>query len=102
MTWPDVNGSQQGTKHDADKPRYDLVPWVAVSVVVKVLTFGAKKYGAENWRGVENWRRRYFAAALRHVFNWWGGERCDPETGLPHLAHAVCCLLFILELESGE
>lgn len=26
-------------------------------------------------------------------------ERLDPESGLPHLAHAACCLLFALELD---
>ena len=28
-----------------------------------------------------------------------GGEQLDPESKLPHLAHAVCCLLFILWFE---
>jgi hypothetical protein len=24
------------------------------------------------------------------------GAKADPESGLPHLAHAVCCVLFLL------
>ena len=27
------------------------------------------------------------------------GEELDPETNLSHIAHAVCCLLFKLEVE---
>ena len=27
------------------------------------------------------------------------GEKLDPETGLSHMAHALCCLLFKLEIE---
>jgi hypothetical protein len=42
---------------------------------------------------------RYFDAAQRHLWAWWEGEARDPESGLPHLAHAVACLLFVLALE---
>lgn len=86
-------------KHDQDKPRWDLLPLEAVGYVVDVLTFGAKKYAPDGWRQVPEWRRRYYAAALRHLVAWWKGERVDPESGLPHLAHAGCCLLFLAELD---
>jgi len=91
-----------GKKHDQGKPQWDLVPWAAQGEVVEVLTFGADKYGPENWRQVDNSRRRYFAAALRHTIAWFKGEKRDPESGLHHLAHAICCLLFLLEKELGE
>ena len=35
-------------------------------------------------------------ACHRHLQAWWSGERLDKESGLPHLAHAVCCLLFLM------
>lgn len=87
------------TKHDGEKARWDLLPLGAVGQVVDVLTFGAKKYAPDNWRTVPEYRRRYYAAALRHMVAWWRGERVDAESGLPHLAHAACCLLFIADLE---
>jgi len=34
---------------------------------------------------------------LRHLTAWWAGEDLDPESGLHHLAHAACCLMFLLE-----
>ena len=40
-------------------------------------------------------RARYFSAAHRHIHAWVGGELRDRESGLPHLAHAVCCLLLL-------
>lgn len=93
----------EGLKHDQDKARWDLLPWRAASEVVDVLTFGAQKYAPDNWRRVKGWRWRYFAAAIRHIVAWWRGEKRDPETGRHHLAHGVCCILFILELElEGE
>lgn len=66
---------------------------------MKVLAYGAKRYGEDNWRMVPNARRRYYAAAMRHIAAWWGGERNDPDSGHHHLAHAVASLLFLLELE---
>lgn len=56
---------------------------------------GAEKYGERNWERGIAWSR-VFAAALRHLWAWWRGENADPETGLPHLAHAACNLLFLL------
>lgn len=86
----------QGVKYDQDKDRWDLVPWTEFKQVVKVLTHGATKYAPENWQKVENPRNRYFAAAQRHFTAWREGEIIDPDSGLPHLACAICCLLFLM------
>ena len=88
-----------GRKDDQEKARYDLLPPRALHSVVEVLTFGARKYAPDNWRMVPDRRRRYFAAALRHLWAWWRGEMCDRESGVHHLAHAACCILFILDEE---
>ncbi len=84
-----------GRKDDREKPRWDLLPFEALAPIVDVLTYGARKYAPENWRIVPDARRRYYAAAMRHMVAWWAGERNDPETGMSHLAHAGCCLLFL-------
>lgn len=89
-------------KHDAGKARWDLLPMGATAAVVDVLTFGATKYGPHSWRGIDDARARYYAAAMRHLVAWWRGETVDPESGLPHLAHAACCLLFLIEKENDE
>ena len=88
-----------GRKLDAGKPRWSLLPWNALGAVVSVLEFGARKYAPGNWRHVPDARTRYFDAAQRHLLAWWSGEKSDPETQFPHLAHALCCLLFLLALE---
>jgi hypothetical protein len=92
----------EGKKYDSGKPDWSLLPFKAVSETVDVLTFGAKKYGPENWRLVPNAKKRYLAAAFRHVVAYAMGEKKDPESGLSHLSHALCCLLFILELEKDD
>ena len=94
----------KGIKYDGEKPKMNLLPPKAIIEVGKVLTFGAEKYGAENWKELEDLQNRYTAGALRHIFAHMDGEKLDPETGLSHMAHALCCLLFKLEieLEDGE
>ncbi len=93
---------EEGRKDDSGKLRYDLLPWKSLREVVGVLTFGAIKYAPDNWRHVPDAKARYTSAFFRHVEAWRGGETHDPETGLHHLAHAICCLLFLLELDHGK
>lgn len=87
--------AEGGTKFDAGKNRLDLLPFDALGEVGRVLTFGANKYDDRNWEKGMSWGR-CLGAGLRHVFAWARGERKDPETGLNHLAHAICCFLFLL------
>jgi hypothetical protein len=91
-----------GMKYDEDKPSYTLIPANSEEAVAKVLTFGAKKYDRDNWKKVNNAEWRYVDAALRHISSHRRGETIDPESGLPHLAHAICSLYFLLELEHGK
>ena len=86
-----------GKKYDGEKPKMYLLPPKALTEVAKVLTFGANKYDENNWKKLDNLQNRYSGAALRHIFAHMDGEEFDDETGLDHLAHAICCLLFKLE-----
>lgn len=86
---------QQGIKHDAGKPRMDLVPPDAVIAMACVLADGAKKYGDRNWELGMAWSRPY-AALLRHLYAWWGGEDIDPESGRQHLWHVLTNAAFLV------
>jgi hypothetical protein len=87
-----------GVKHDAEKPDMSLLSNTALVKVAEVMTFGKKKYSAHNWRGGFFWSRP-LAAAARHLYAYIGGEDKDPETGLSHIAHCMCCLMMVLEFE---
>jgi hypothetical protein len=89
-----------GFGSSAAKARFDLLPWAAIREIGRVLAHGAIKYGDNNWQHVENPRPRYFAAAMRHLTAWWDGEQEDIESKLSHLAHAGCCILFLLWFDS--
>jgi len=72
-----------------------LLPFDALEHVARVLTFGAKKYSAHNWRKGFDWERLE-DAMLRHYLAYTRYEDLDPESGELHLAHMCCCALFLL------
>lgn len=88
-----------GRKDDSEKPRMELLPTVPLRAIAEVLTFGAKKYDSHNWRGGIEYSR-LIGAAMRHLTSYNEGEDKDPESGLSHLAHLGCCVLFLLEQEA--
>ena len=90
------NAATLGVKYDKDKPKWNLLPWDELEDVVKVLTFGAKKYAPDNWKFVDDANNRYMDAAMRHLVAHQQGETRDDESGESHIAHAICCLLFML------
>lgn len=86
-------------KDDQKKSRVDLIPSQPLIEVGHVLRVGAMKYGDHNWRRGMAWSRLY-SAALRHMYAWFDGQDIDEESGMSHLAHATCCLLFLMEFQS--
>lgn len=92
----------EGRKFDNGKLQYGLIPPLALEEVAAVLTYGAVKYAPENWRKVPDAVRRYTDAAMRHGEAFRKGEHYDSESRLHHLAHRICCDLFILQLELEE
>jgi hypothetical protein len=107
----------QGVKGDAGKPDLSLISPVWIFGVADVLTYGAKKRGAHNWRkGLAI--TRLCAGALRHIFQFLMGEDldrdddcegcriadanpaepCTKHSGKHHLFCASCNLMFASEL----
>lgn len=91
-----------GSKDDQEKNRLDLIEPEFIEGVGKVLTFGANKYEPNNWQKVEDAEDRYYAAALRHLMAWRKGEKIDPESGLSHLYHVACNIMFLQHFEREE
>lgn len=86
--------TSSGVKYDSEKPRLDLIDSDFLVGLAKVLTFGAKKYAAHNWRGGISYSR-LVGAAYRHLGAINTGEDNDPESGLPHVYHLACCVMFL-------
>lgn len=82
-------------KYDQGKADWSLMPFEALEGVVKVLEFGAQKYSRDNWKvGGGLTVTRVLNSCLRHVFAYVRGEKLDPESGLSHIDHAMCNLIF--------
>ncbi len=78
-------------KHDGGKPDFSHISYELMETVARVREFGARKYSRNNWKkGFKV--TRSIAAALRHIVAFGNGQTNDPESGLTHLGHAVCCL----------
>lgn len=97
-----ADGDLGGAKYDHGKVLFrPLTRGLARSLheVARVLTFGANKYAEDSWQTAPNAAVRYENALDRHLNAWKMGEGYDPESGLHHLAHAACNVLFILWFE---
>lgn len=91
----------EGTKYDDDKIPLDLLSPYFLSGTAEVLKFGAAKYAPYNWaKGIKY--SRVFSAMQRHLWAFWAGEDLDEDTGLPHLWHAGCCLMFLTHYEAAD
>lgn len=89
--------SEEATKADTGKPPCELLSPIAMIGTANVLAFGAKKYSANNWRKGLAWGR-IIGAISRHLYAFMSGEDLDPETGLPHVDHLGCEVMFLQEL----
>jgi hypothetical protein len=85
-----------GHKADTGKIPCELLAPSAMLGTAAVLDFGAKKYARENWRKGLAWSR-VIGAILRHLFAFMAGEDLDKETGLPHIDHVACEVMFLQE-----
>ena len=89
-----------GTKFDAGKLRYSLLPEGSVTSIVQVLEYGAVKYQPNGWQTVPDARVRYYDALMRHLSAWYAGELHDSESGLPHMSHVLCNAAFLFWLDN--
>jgi hypothetical protein len=94
--WAAHDKATAAVKYDDNKPDWSLVPFESLEGMVKVLEFGAKKYDGWNWTNGGGFSyTRVLRSCLRHIFAYMRGENNDPESGLSHIHHAMCNLLFI-------
>lgn len=88
-------------KNSAGKPSMVFLPWQELEDVARVENHGAQKYERGNWQ--KGTPEDYLDAALRHISARLQGRYLDDEgpdpSRLPHLAHAICSLLFAMWLD---
>ncbi len=98
---PDTTNQTAGTKYDAGKLQYSLVPPYALAEVARNLTAGLEKYKQRNnWQLVPNAEQRYLDALYRHLEAHRRGEIYDTDSTTPnmyHLSAVIVNAMFLLE-----
>lgn len=90
-----------GSRFNTGKTQWGLVDFSALEGMVKVLEFGAQKYGIGNWqKGLTT--VSIIESLLRHLFAYLKGEDIDSETGLKHVDHALCNAMFLAYMEKNK
>jgi len=93
-----LNTDERGTcaRFNGGKVRLTLVPLHLLMGAARVFIHGTKKYAPWNWAKGGPWSTP-MDCLLRHLIKWWFfGEEYDRDSGLHHLDHAMCNLLFLL------
>jgi len=63
--------------------------------MAEVLAYGAKKYARNNWRKPIKDVCQIVDSLLRHIAALMSGEIKDPESGLLHIGHIMCNIMFL-------
>lgn len=86
--------NQQALRFNQGKPKYSLLDLGSFEWTVEVLEFGAEKYERNNWKkGLP--LSEILDSLMRHVKGLQNGEFLDPESGLPHIGHLGCNVMFL-------
>jgi len=86
--------SKEAMRFNGGKTRWGLVDFDSIEDIAKVLEFGAQKYDDHNWKkGLKS--DEVVESLLRHIFAYLRGEDIDPESGLPHVGHMGCNVMFL-------
>lgn len=85
-----------GVKQVMEEPKtpIHLMTPQFIEGVAEVLQHGASKYKPNNWMAGMSWST-VFGGIMRHLWAFFRGEELDKESGLPHLAHAACGIMFL-------
>lgn len=84
----------KGKRNNKGKPKWNLLEFKTLEGLIRVLEWGANKYGIDNWKkGLPV--TEVLESGLRHQFEFQSGIDIDSETGLHHIDHAICNLYFI-------
>ena len=86
-------------KSDEGKIDFNLITPDFLKEVAEILTKGASEYGKNNWRRCKE-PDRFNSAVMRHWNEYRRGVKVDKDSKKSHLAHIVCSLMFLFELDN--
>jgi hypothetical protein len=99
FTDPKLKDSNPKDAIGSNKLPFHLWPETATALGCLGMLDGALKYGRSNFRPAGVRASVYYDACRRHLNKWFEGEEQDPDSGLPHLAHALACIAIVVDAE---
>ena len=93
-----VTNPKTGGEKGSKPAQLGAVDPASLLELASVAGMGSSKYARYNFCKGVDWSL-FFDAMMRHSLAFWGGEDVDPESGLPHMAHAAwhaCALLTMM------
>jgi hypothetical protein len=90
-----------GGKKETRLARFDLLPPDSLWALAEHFGKGAEKYAERNWEKGYDFSLN-FAAAQRHMWQWWDGEDVDAETGSSHLIAAAWHMLALFHQSTAK
>ena len=90
---------KEGPKHMEGKPEWSVLPFDALTEVVRVFEYGASP---EKYKKPYTYRAgitysKLFSATVRHLIAWWTGEDKAKDSGCHH-PHAIANCLMLLSM----
>jgi hypothetical protein len=87
----------------SDKVPMHLWPTSATVLGALALLDGMLKYGKMNYRAAPHLRVSiYLDALMRHTAAYVEGEDIDPDSGIPHLGHALACIAILIDAGAAD
>jgi hypothetical protein len=83
---------QVGLNQEDIKPNLMLEAFV---LMANVMEFGAKKYERNNWRKKPSHMCESIDSLMRHLKALLVGDTLDEDSGIHHLGHVMCNIMFI-------
>lgn len=84
---------QKALRYNEGKLQWSHVDFKSLEPMVRVLEYGGRLYGKDNWRKGHD-KTEVLESAMRHLAAIFDGEENDPESGLPHIGHVMCNAMF--------
>lgn len=92
---------ERGSRFNQGKLRWSLVHFKSLEPLVRVLEFGAKKYGDYNWqKGLD--RKEILESMMRHMTDLMDGNEYDEESKIHHIGHILCNGMFYMFFKNKE
>ena len=84
------------------KPQWHQLHFKSLLPLIRVMEYGEKKYGKDNWRKGQD-IPSLCDCAMRHLTAFMDGEELDPESGVSHIGHIMAnCMMIVYNMESDK